>query len=168
MTTIAQLNDQLATINAKLHTIHKPVTIAPHVMDALTDPNHPHHPNRKEATMPTTMHDPLVSRPGYTGISLDEITDDMLDGEHDWDSYDSSDIHLRTQEWERQAHVIQHFVPTNRKLTITSTQRERANAEIAKVMPGVKLGMDLTQVKAHEVLASYVGVESANLIMAGE
>jgi hypothetical protein len=89
--------------------------------------------------------------------------------EHDWASYDSSDIHLRTQEWEAQTRptVIQHFVPKTRKLTITPTQREHANAALMRAMPGVQLGQNVSQRKAHELLVSFLGEATADTIMTG-
>lgn len=88
--------------------------------------------------------------------------------EHDWTAYDSSDIHLRTQEWETQAQpvAVQHFAPTRKP--ITAAQREQANAALATVMPGVQLGENMRQRKAHEILVSFLGVDAANLILAGE
>lgn len=90
--------------------------------------------------------------------------------EHDWASYDSSDIHQRTAEWETQARqpvVIQHFVPKKRKLRITEAQRVQANAALDPIMPGVRLSEHLTQRKAHALLVEFVGVDVANTIMTG-
>jgi hypothetical protein len=107
------------------------------------------------------------------------------DDEHDFASYDSSDIHLRTQEWERQARfdqcdntctvdcghckgnhalVVEFHAPA--KLPITQAQRLNANDAIKGVFPGVQLGSNLSQRKAHEILASYVGLNAASNIMA--
>jgi hypothetical protein len=131
-------------------------------------------------TMTTTKRRPTRVREGILdGVVVIDMAERFeaeaaeaarLDDMHDWASYDSSDIHLRTQEWEAQAAqpVIQHFVPKGKKLTITSTQREHANAALTVAMPGVQLSATLRQAKAHELLVEFLGADAANRIMAGE
>lgn len=186
MSDLNTLLAQLTAQTARLIKDRKPaVTLAPHVVEALSNPNHPHHPNRQEATVNTTTTvkdddvsvalllcpfpkaecDTLTARTGEPCGNLAHPDD-----EHDWASYDSSDVHQRTAEWEAQAQprptvIIQHFTP--KKLPMTAIQRAQANAALETAMPGVRFGTNLRQHKAHQLLVEFVGLDDANQIMGG-
>jgi MFS superfamily sulfate permease-like transporter len=92
---------------------------------------------------------------------------DTMDAEHDFDAYESSDHNMRQQEWEHQARevaFIEFHVPA--KLPITEAQRIAANKAIEAKFPGVQLGANLSQRKACEILASYIGLDNAAKLMA--
>lgn len=87
--------------------------------------------------------------------------------EHDWDSYDSSDHNMRQQEWEQQARevaFIEFHIPA--KLPINEAQLIAANKAIEAKFSGVRLGASLSQRKACEILASYIGLDDAAKLMA--
>lgn len=139
---MSTINELLATLNTQMGELRKgrkPATIAPHVVEAL---------ERGEYLVPAPVQD----------------------GEHDWASYDSSDIHQRTAEWETQANMrptIQHFTPTRKPMRITAAQLAQANTALDKEMPGVTLGANLRQNKAHELLVGFLGADAADRIMTG-
>lgn len=127
------------------------------------------HNTRQEATVNTDtieLRERFANSETIREGAINELVADM--DEHDWDSYDSSDIHLRMQEWEAQARptVIQHFVP--KKQPITATQREHANAALMKTMPGVQIGANLRQHTAYKLLVEFLGLDAANTIMGGK
>jgi hypothetical protein len=101
------------------------------------------------------------------GGTCKSFTDEGEHGEHDFASYDSSDIHMRTEEWERQGRevaFIEFHAP--KKVAITDAQRIAANARLERECPGIKFGSNLSQHKAHEILTSYIGLAEASRLMA--
>lgn len=90
-----------------------------------------------------------------------------VEAEHDFAAYDSSDIHLRTQEWEAQARkvaFIEFHAPA--KIALTQAQHLAANDAMDAVAPGVRIGANVSQRKAHEILTSYIGLDSASALLA--
>lgn len=141
------------------------------VQTAITPPREPSYGAPDFTDLLTKLHTQtaqLRALAKESTVTIPTSTIEALSG-HDWDAYDSSDIHQRTQEWEaqaRQATVIQHFTP--KRKPITANQRAQANAALMQEMPGVQFGANLRQHKAHAMLVDFLGLDTANTIMAGE
>lgn len=149
---LATMRTQIGFIAATAPEFAQPhvPTIRPMVYPSLTDTRE--------------LHERFRNQEATRNGAVEELVAEM--GEHEWNTYDSSDIHQRQAEWEAQAAapvtIQQYTFPRER---MTHAQFMRANAALANAVPGVQLGENMRQHRAHDVLSQFVGLDLATSLM---